>query len=346
MATDHPFDCTPDGSAAWLARLEALEDRGEFDFELCGDAASLLAIGLSLDSAVSVWIEDFIDICGGLDAAGALHAEPWVVEPSFPESTCVVRELRPASRLAEREEARVAEVLELAEEYCAEALDPEYTLIVGRLVARMSQHPERPLAGHRSRPERLAAAVVWVALEANGALGRTRNTSATALWRGFGVSTCAAIGRSLAASMGWIALDEQPRSPLLWHTEVLVDDVRLLHSCRRLELLEHRLLLQQLVTQELLGREPDRSVTNVGEGRYELTTYPAECHGVCKVMDQEGRLHVVLAFSDAADELRLVQVSVPDARVLSGELEQALAAPIDAVPRLSYRPPRPHDMWE
>jgi len=79
----------------------------------------------------------------------------------------------------------------------ATELPDEYTTVLRRLLAIACQASEATLR-RRSSPERIAAALAWIALKGNQDLGGSRRfvTSADLLWWRFGVTSCSALAPS------------------------------------------------------------------------------------------------------------------------------------------------------
>jgi hypothetical protein len=87
----------------------------------------------------------------------------------------------------------VSELLDRIEHFCDRSVDPEFLTIL-RLLAVTAAHDDHPLR-RRSSPQRIAAALVWIALRGNMSVGRGQRYSGQTLWFQLGVTSCADLGR-------------------------------------------------------------------------------------------------------------------------------------------------------
>ncbi len=261
------------------------------------------------------YANELATLAGGIDALERLDADPLPDEPfAWPS-------------VADRDRGFLAETLAAADDCCERRLDLEYRTIVRRLLARVATHDPRPL---RRRPNatRCAAALVWLALRGNGAVGRRRSQwSAEEVWSWFRVSSCASLGRRLLAAgeIGGVAPDGS-LTPARPRTEVRLTDVGLLHSRYRSLLLVRRAEVETVVEEAALLNPAARPITLLADGKVDLRGRPVEVLWTVKGMTSEGRAVVVLALGASDINAELLAFSVPQARQLQSSLGHALDA--------------------
>jgi|GEM_PF-1776264 len=215
--------------------------------------------------------------------------------------------------------------------------DPEYRTIALRILRTLVLDPKRPL-DRRIKPERLAAAIVWIALTASGAFARSRRVKPTMMWDWFDVSSCAKIGRELAdcvrhrsATVGNTA-EVDLRDDQYAIGEITLGDSALLHSAYRQLLLQQRDdLLDRVKADHEQSRGSHPIILNGPQERFGFRSRPATVRWAMRGENEEtGRACVSVAFGEGLADMEVLGLSVPDARRLIEALQHALDAPIAA----------------
>ena len=221
---------------------------------------------------------------------------------------------------------RLGPIVEIISSWAVVALDDEERTVVARVLRRAIDHPDNPL-GVRSKPSRVAAGVVWMALRGNNRIGRRARWSSEDIWRCFGVSSCTDIGIRIARTLGMerdrdLDWTEWPSDPIaLGHPELLVS------AMRRWLIVQRDAGVRAALTLEA-GRDQRRLVKPLGDGTVRVTGREVHLARVIKGMSTEGRGTVMLIFGDDPTEPDdVLGLSVPDARRLAAELDVALRAP-------------------
>lgn len=261
--------------------------------------------------------------CGGLDAVDTLTDEALPDEP-FDRSAV-------PPQLSER----VSEVLRAVDGFCESELDVEFRTAMRRVLAQATRHSPDWFGG-RQTPQRLAAAVAWVTLSGNFALGRRRHHwCGEDIWYRFGVSSAAELGRRLADRLGMRG-DEADSSTLAFlddmQTDIRLGDAALLRSGARRHLINLREIAIDVDEQIATRRERAGPVHYVGDDRIEVRGRPRPVIGAFKGTSAEGRAHVMLAFGDDVEGTEVLAVTIPDARTLIQSIRGALDAPMVLTP--------------
>jgi hypothetical protein len=123
------------------------------------------------------------DIVGGVGALEDLALDP-LEEKSFDWE-----------RVPSDDAPLVRELLDRIEHFCDRSVDPEFLIIIRRLLAATVTHDDHPLRRRRSSPQRIADALVWIALRGNMSVGRGQRYSGQPLGFQLGVTSCADLGR-------------------------------------------------------------------------------------------------------------------------------------------------------
>lgn len=215
--------------------------------------------------------------------------------------------------------------------------DPEYRTIAWRVLRTLALDPARPL-DRRNKAERLAAAIVWIALTASGGLARRRRVKPAWLWDWFEVSSCKQIGRELAdqvmqrngsvSDTDEVDLRDNPYAL----GEITVGDSSLLHSTYRQLLLEQRDdLLDRIKHRHEEARDAHPIIMNGLQERFGFRSRPVTVRWAMRGEDEDtGRARVSVALGEGLDDMEVLGLSIPDARRLVEALQHALDAPIAA----------------
>ncbi|HWL45601.1 MAG TPA: hypothetical protein VNQ73_21850 [Ilumatobacter sp.] len=277
-------------------------------------------------------IRHLADLVGGIDALAALDSVPFDDEPFAWDG------------MPDAERDRVAAVLECIEAGVVASphpdldqilaaivadsgrtprarVDTESVTIARRLLRRVADH--QPAAVARSTPARTAAAIVWLALQSNGRLGRRQPLTADALWRMFGVSSCVRRGWELLDAVGLGRIDPEPmsgRKPGPW-----LAAASLLHSRTRHQLVQRRDAQVELFVDEHQRRVEARPVHVRNDGLAELRGRRVVPRWA-RVGVDGSRATVALMTGEDEEHAELLMLTVPDARALVAMLTGALGA--------------------
>ncbi len=253
-------------------------------------------------------LDRLIPIVGDLTTLERLHDHP-LPDESF-DLTCV--------QTTDRE--FVSAVLVLSDRCCIELLDIEFRTIARRILARVARRDPSYLRRNR-RADRLAAALVYLAGRANLEFGRTGRKNAHYLWSWWGLPSCADRARTLQAAAGL----EPAGSTVEDHgyDALALGDATLLHSKFRQLLCLRRDLVKQCTPRPKLIVLPGTGVVRI------------EAEQVKPVIVTKGmmgsRVGIVVGLGETMDDADFFGLSVPDARELAQQLQNALDAP---APRL------------
>jgi len=271
----------------------------------------LLRAALAGDDRWAMFVRRLAARVGGIDALEQFDAEPWPDEPF--EWACVDH----------RDGAFVEEVLPAIDRCCDLLLDVEYRTIVRRLLALVASHDPRPLR-RGLQPARCAAALLWLALHGSGEF-RRGGLRAQDLWDWFRVSRSVDLGRRLRTAAGLPPGDDEAGGQDEFWKEILLGDVRVLHSRYRSLLRTMRSSTEQYLEREVFGGGADGSIRVLGDGRLDVAAIPVDLCWANKGMTRAGQAHVVLALRQPADEPDLLlALTVPETHRLAGALQQAL----------------------
>lgn len=211
--------------------------------------------------------------------------------------------------------------------------DDEYRTILWRTLRTLALDADRPLR-RRSRPDRIAAAIAWVALSANTAIGRSARWATADLWHWFGVSPCTDIGHELARSIRrrHVSDDEMVKAVSHGDTGTVVADSRFLHSRRRKQLIEQRDRLQQMIDDQHRSGRDRHPITRVDDG-IAVRAQPVVVRWATKGVSPEGRASITIALGEGIADMEAWCVSIPDAHRLIEALQLALAEPLSKTGR-------------
>jgi len=270
---------------------------------------------LESDEYHSATTRALAEICGGIEALEQLDDDA-LMEAPFDITAVPVED-----------QALVNELLTTIDPFCETFLDDEYTSIVHRLLARAIAHPAHPLR-RRAGTKRIAAALVWIALKGNNAIGRRRGWTGETLWYLLGVSDCASLGRGIASGMGAtpsieaIGFDRHPTGG------IVLGDSLLLHSEARRWLIEYRETQIEVISHLEAVRDQRRFCVE-RDGRVELRGRGVTIAGALKGISETGRAIVMLVFGESVrDPDDVMALSVPDTHQLITQLQSALDSPL------------------
>jgi hypothetical protein len=236
-----------------------------------------------------------IEEVGDADALWRLEATPLLDEPFD------------WSAVEPRDERFVREVLALSDPCCTAVFDIEFRTITRRILARVAARDPRPFR-RSPHPARCAAALVWLAGQANGEFARRGRRTAGWLWAWFGVGNCSDRGRSLRRAAG---LEPELGS---WSEPLPLGDPALLHSRLRASLVEQR---DRML--EIAGRRRTWSVVgdDGASARVEVRAATTKVvHAVKGVLAETGRATVLIGFGEQVEDAEFVALTVPDAHEL------------------------------
>ena len=259
---------------------------------------------------------DLADLVGGIDALEALSTDP------LPAETIAASGV--GGGLGERIEAVGAAINAFAARYTfIDVPDAEFRTVIARLVRRIVDGAPDELA--RSAPARVGAALVWLAMQGNGELGRRARLPATFIWDGFGVGPAGDLGRRLLRATGLPFLAD----PSAAGTSVWLADVTLLHSRTRRRLVARRDGLVRMLDELAARRREQAPLRLADDGRVAMQGHRTMPHVAVRGADAGGRDMVAMVFGTAESDVEVLAVSVPDAHRLVQMLQQALATNVD-----------------
>ncbi len=282
----------------------ALREDDEFAPSLAGDDFTRSQVDL---------FGHLIEAVGGVDALWRLDARPLPDEPF----DCSV--------VDSADVPFAHEVVALSDRCCDEILDIEFRTITRRILARVAARDPGPL--RRSRhAARCAAALVWLAGQANGEFGRRGRRTASWLWAWFGVANSSDRGRSLRSAAG---LEPERPDYSRWGEPLTLGDASLLHSAYRGRLAAERDLMLDLAGRRrtLRVEEIDGTTARI-EVRAETTKVVSAVKGI---ITASGRGTAIVGFGDRVDDAHYVSLSIPDAQDLVRRLHCALETPLPKI---------------
>jgi hypothetical protein len=254
-----------------------------------------------------------IEEVGDADALWRLEATPLPDEPFA------------WSAVEPRDERFVREVLALSDPCCTAVFDVEFRTITRRILARVAARDPRPFR-RSPHPARCAAALVWLAGQANGEFARRGRRTAGWLWAWFGVGNCCERGRSLRRAAG---LDPEGFTESSQYGSLSLGDAALLHSRYRAQLVAHRNLML-----DFAGRRRTWSVVETDGRSARIDVRAAPTKVVCAVkgvLADSGRGTVIVGFGEQVDDADFVPLTIPDAHELVRRVQLALDTPLPTV---------------
>jgi hypothetical protein len=250
--------------------------------------------------------DHLIDLVGDAAALTHLDGEP------LPDEAFDWSSVEPGDR------PFVSKVIALSDRYCEQMLDTEYRTITRRVLARAAARDPRVLR-RSTNAQRLAAGLVWLAGRASGEFGRRGARTGHRLWDWFGVADCSDRGYSIrkAAGLETGFIDSLGRRDV-----ISVGDPGLLHSRFRSDLIAQRDAILSFASSR--RRWSLRDDGRTAEISAELIRIIAVTKGV---VEDSGRVAMVVAYGEDLDDARFFALSVPEARELGNKLSRALDQP-------------------
>ena len=184
-----------------------------------------------------------------------------------------------------------------------------------------------PDALSRSDARRTAAALTWLTLRSNNALGRKKRLQVDELWHMFGVSNCAARGWALLSAAGLPdpnaeRLFGDPPRRVVW-----LSDSNLLDSTVRARLVCERNGLVGAALDQIRKHDEQRPIRNVGNGQVHIRARPITPRWALTAVAETGRATVMVTVGESDDDVEVLALSIPDARRLVSMIGTALDAP-------------------
>lgn len=257
--------------------------------------------------------QSLIDRCGTIDAVESLTDE---VLPFYPVDWSVVPE-------ADREV--VETVLDLVDRVCVVHLDAEYRSVSQRLVLLAASHPAFPLRS-RTSPDRLAAAILWIALVANMDRLILRSYGPDIVWSWFGVTPCTRMARKIATTLGFRPEPEYGE-PVGWDRDkgVYVRDAGLLTSQCRRELIDRRERLNEMLVEQEERKRLARPMVHNGDGQVRTRLVETDFALSVRTSLDAGRQVIALGLGGSkVDPDYVFALSIPEARRLINGVQRAL----------------------
>lgn len=274
------------------------------------DARTPLRRASELEDAI-FYGQFLVDRCGSIDAVEELADEVLPTEQfdwsAVSADDCLI----------------VQTLLDLIERARHHIGDENRTVAL-RLLAIAAAHPDHPL-GARTPPERLAAALVWVALIGNydPLVSTSRRTSQ--LWWIFDVTSCVNLGRKMATTLGF-RRESYCGEPIGWDEDrgVYFGRATLLNSrCRKDLISQREAVVERILEAEEQQRMARPMVRSGGELHMKLVE--SDFALAAKTSVGGGRQMVMLGFGAAIDDPDyLFALSIPEARRLIGAAQRAV----------------------
>jgi len=260
--------------------------------------------------------QGLIDRCGGIDNVEALTSEAL---PSDPFNWEVVP-------VADRDVVQT--MLGLIEPVCQDHLHSEYLTVMRRLIEFAVVHPEQPLRT-RTSPDRLAAALLWVALVANMDRLVMSARQTRLIWWWFDVTSCTRLARNMATKLGF---RPEPRfgEPVGWDEDlgVYVRDPALLTSRCRMALIAQRDRTNEIILEQEERERLMRPMVRSGN-QVRMRLVETDFALSARTSLDSGRQVVVLALGGTpTDPDEMFALSIPEARRLLTGVQSA----VDSLP--------------
>jgi hypothetical protein len=258
-------------------------------------------------------VNDLAGLVGGIDALERLDA---VQLPGDPFNWAAV---------ADTDRAVVCDVLARIDDCVERAYDIEYRTIARRLLERIAALDPNSL--RRGSVVRTAAAITWLALRGNGRLDGRGWPTADGLWAMFGVSSCAARGRSLFSSTGLTPRPGADTSVFSRMSDVWLRDPNLLHSRTRALVLQYREATIRNIEAEAAKCAEAHPIKRLPDGNLRIAARTVTPRWAIRAPTESGRALVLATFGESEDDPEVLALSVSDARHLVNLLERALDSP-------------------
>jgi hypothetical protein len=200
-------------------------------------------------------------------------------------------------------------------------IDAEFRGIAKRLLARLAER--EPAVLRRSTPTRIAAAIVWLALEGNDALGRGQALKAGDVWRLFGVSSSPDVGRTLFEGLG---LESVPQNDSWYYARrnVRLTDPRLQHSRTRRKILDRRAEVESAARQDLELGAAKHLIKVVDTREFVRDARPITPRLAERAKTKDNRPVVIVTLGDRHWPAEVLALTLRDAHQLMVMLENTL----------------------
>ncbi|NOX31689.1 MAG: hypothetical protein GXP35_16830 [Actinobacteria bacterium] len=274
----------------------------------------LLWAGLKFGHGYDSLVEDLAAIAGGVDPLARLVDLP-LPDDQF-DFTAVV----------ESDKKLVGQILSLTDRCADDHLDVELRTVLRRLVQRAAANSSSPLR-KRAAPERLAAALVWVALAGNRALEPRARWAGVDVWRWFGVADATGLGVSVATKLGMTRPDRYGEPCRTKASVVELGNPDLLHSDLRRVLIRRRTFTERNIAEAIERFEAAKPIRYLPNGKVSIKAVPTGPLFAFKSEGPEGYPLVVVALGDDEESATVYALNVPDAHDLAHKLNTALSGP-------------------
>ncbi len=254
--------------------------------------------------------------CGTIDSVEALTSD--VLSPDPFDWSIVPVEDR----------AIVESLLGLLESVCEDHLDGEYFTVMRRLIEVAVVHPERPLRT-RTTPNRIAAALLWIALVANMDRIVMSSRLTGLLWWWCDVTSCTLLARKMATTLGFRP-DDRFGEPVGWDEDrgVYARDAALLTSRCRTELISQRERLNEMILEQEERERLQRPMVRSGN-QVQMQLVDTDYALAARTSLESGRQIVILGLGGTPDDAdQLFALSIPEARRLLAGMQRA----VDSLP--------------
>ncbi len=221
----------------------------------------LLWAGLKFGHGYDALVEDLAAIAGGIDPLALL------VDLPLPDAQFDF------SAVAEDEKQLVEQLLAMTDECADDHLDVELRTVLRRLVHRAAANSSRPLH-KRVVPERLAAALVWIALAGNRALEPRARWAGVDVWRWLGVVDATDLGVSVATKLGMTRPNRFGEPCRTKASMVELGNPDLLHSDLRRVLIRRRSFAERNIADAIERSEAAKPIRHLPTGNMSIRAVP------------------------------------------------------------------------
>ncbi|MCP3934388.1 MAG: hypothetical protein GY708_03340 [Actinomycetia bacterium] len=256
-------------------------------------------------------VAELVVSIGGFDSLVELDDEPlgpFVLDPASLRKNCAVK---------------VLQTKVMIETCTAHSLDDQLGSVLLQLLQRVANSDEAPRI-FGSRPDRVAAAITWVALAGNRALGRGARWVAADVWNWYSVSNSTDLGLRVAEALGMRANDPErmPRERKV--DEIELRDPLLLHPDARRWLIRRRRDVEEMVLREIDRIEENKSVIDNGDGTMSFKAMERAPLFALRAVGDGGRHLVMMGLGDDVETAACYAFNIPQARDLVRKLNAAI----------------------
>jgi hypothetical protein len=276
-------------------------------------------------------IRELAALVGGIDALLALDATP---QPEFRvDPTTIDARSNSLSAVIDAIEhpaltTKLRDSFDASTSSLPRLYDDEIVTIAHRVLDRVLGRDPAVVTAAKD-PDRVAAALVWIALRASRMFerrGATRGLASNDLWHWFDVIDSTKLALRLVTAAGCPGLaDDQFESAR--RRTLVVADARLLHSLRRSEIANQRDEWIQVSRKHLAAEHERRPIRPLANGQVALRAVELPPLLAVTTVAPHGRRNVVVGFGHDHDDAALFALSVPEARRLIALVERALGEP-------------------